>query len=93
MLLSSIKGLDQHLIFVPGESSSQNFIELHKIDLERSKLLKIKLLNNRENELGQTKIIDMNCQEYLPEEVVDQFLPFNCIMKLDEMTSKITANI
>lgn len=35
----------------------------------------------------------IEAEEYLPQDIVENFLPFNCVVKLDEMASKHVANI
>lgn len=96
ILLASVRGIDNDLLFVPGEERSTNLIKLHKLDYQNQKLVKIELnLKPKEAEDGNrfSQGFELQAQEYLPESIVENFLPFNCVMKLDEMTQRVPANL
>ena len=99
LILNSIKGMDSRTLYLPGENDMQNIrqkelfvtdstaIQLHKIDQYNKKLLKINLITNRRG------LKTISAEEYLPKQIVENFLPFNCLIKLDEMAHRHMANI
>jgi len=58
ILLSSIYGIDNKNIFVPGESSNKQQIELHKLDLYNNKLIKLQLFNEKKTP-SEIKVLNM----------------------------------
>lgn len=76
--LASINGVTDDQVFLPGESANKSTLLMHKYDLTNNKLCKITISRQK-----KSNKFNLESLEFLPESIVEKFLPFNCLMKLD----------